>query len=467
MMYGETPFLDEGRGSMVQIYYNVYAEVPMGQFFERILVQEKGIMPLFVLVQRAMEAIGYVPGEEGQGVSLSYRQAPESEWFDFSSPLLEQGAETAEPLKKALSKAFRTPLLDLTCVDSDFVICRLIDEEKGTDTAASLNEPYEDLGLGQPDYDAWAASCKKKWKCKPAQLRSVFEGRYTFAEEGLEQLSKLLHFAPVDEIDPDSFTQATDWFVPRDGSAPQLRVLTLAEALPPFMEREYAAKFEQLGFRRYRGSPLRWHKLVGEPGREVLLSMVFTLYHGFEIDPIYGAQPLYCPLTLSDKYYPLHDDWEYWREAQFEYYWKFGHEPMIDVSDRIPKVRCAHEFNKLPPCIDELMLPELSAIRSLADCRAAYLRSKTSERRLWNLESKVRRWIEAALADDEEDAQRWFEVTKKDIERPEPPFGRNVELERAMVAAYAAGGCPGLVAYLKETVYRDNLRRLKRAGIIE
>ena len=134
---------------------------------------------------------------------------------------------------------------------------------------------------------------------------------------------------------------------------------------------------------------------------------------------------------------------------------------MIDVSDRIPKVRCAHEFNNLPPCIDELMLPELSAIRSLADCRAAYLGSKTS------VESKVRRWIEAALADDEEDAQRWFEVTKKDIERPEPPFGRNVELERAMVAAYAAGGCPGLVAYLKETVYRDNLRRLKRAGIVE
>ena len=36
-----------------------------------------------------------------------------------------------------------------------------------------------------------------------------------------------------------------------------------------------------------------------------------------------------------------------------------------------------------------------------------------------------------------------------------------------MVASYEAEGCPGLVAYLKETVYRDNLRRLKRAGIVE
>ena len=136
----------------------------MGQFFERVMVQEKGMMLLGALVKKAMEEIGYTPGEEGKGVSISYRQMPDSEWFDFSSPLLEQMSEIAEPLKKALSKVFRTPLLDLICVDSDFVLCRLIDETNGKDTVACINEPYEDLGFGEPDYTAWAAAAKKKWK---------------------------------------------------------------------------------------------------------------------------------------------------------------------------------------------------------------------------------------------------------------------------------------------------------------
>ena len=133
----------------------------MGQFFERILVQEKGMMPLTSLVKKAMTELGYIPVKEGNGVSISYRQMPDSEWFDFGSPLLEPGAKAAEPLKQALSKAFGTPLLHLSCVDSDFMVCRLIDEAHGVNTAACINEPYEGLTFDAPNYDAWAAACKK------------------------------------------------------------------------------------------------------------------------------------------------------------------------------------------------------------------------------------------------------------------------------------------------------------------
>ena len=442
----------------------------MGQFFERVMVQEKGMMLLGALVKKAMEEIGYTPGEEGKGVSISYRQMPDSEWFDFSSPLLEQMSEIAEPLKKALSKVFRTPLLDLICVDSDFVLCRLIDETNGKDTAACINEPYEDLGFGEPDYTAWAAAAKKKWKCKPEQFKAVFEDRYTFAEDGIESLAKLLHFAPVDEIDPHSFMQATDWFLPKQEENETTRLHTLAEKLADYMEREYAEKLEAAGFRRYKNSPVRWHKVVGEPDNEVLLSMVFTTYRGFELAPFYGAQSLYCPLTLSDKYYPMHDANEYWREAQFEFFWKFGWSPL-----RIPgnpetngwdKSLSFNDPEQLRPFIDELMLPELDEVTDLSSCRAYCLTPRKRERVLHENTPKTRVWIEAALDGDEAEAQLWYEHEKAKADRISA-LGRNADpWNRELLNAYESGGREGLIGYLRDTVYRDNMKKLKRAGIV-
>lgn len=442
----------------------------MGQLFERVMVQEKGMMLLGALVKKAMEEIGYTPGEEGKGVSISYRQMPDSEWFDFSSPLLEQMSEIAEPLKKALSKVFRTPLLDLICVDSDFVLCRLIDETNGKDTAACINEPYEDLGFGEPDYTAWAAAAKKKWKCKPEQFKAVFEDRYTFAEDGIESLAKLLHFAPVDEVDPHSFMQATDWFLPKQEENETTRLHTLAEKLADYMEREYAEKLEAAGFRRYKNSPVRWHKVVGEPGNEVLLSMVFTTYRGFELAPFYGAQSLYCPLTLSDKYYPMHDANEYWREAQFEFFWKFGWSPL-----RIPgnpetngwdKSLSFNDPEQLRPFIDELMLPELDEVTDLSSCRAYCLTPRKRERVLHENTPKTRVWIEAALDGDEAEAQLWYEHEKAKADRISA-LGRNADpWNRELLNAYESGGREGLIGCLRDTVYRDNMKKLKRAGIV-
>ncbi len=442
----------------------------MGQFFERVMVQEKGMMLLGALVKKAMEEIGYTPGEEGKGVSISYRQMPDSEWFDFSSPLLEQMSEIAEPLKKALSKVFRTPLLDLICVDSDFVLCRLIDETNGKDTVACINEPYEDLGFGEPDYTAWAAAAKKKWKCKPEQFKAVFEDRYTFAEDGIESLAKLLHFAPVDEVDSHSFMQATDWFLPKQEENETTRLHTLAEKLADYMEREYAEKLEAAGFRHYKNSPVRWHKVVGEPGNEVLLSMVFTTYRGFELAPFYGAQSLYCPLTLSDKYYPMHDANEYWREAQFEFFWKFGWSPL-----RIPgnpetngwdKSLSFNDPEQLRPFIDELMLPELDEVTDLSSCRAYCLTPRKRERVLHENTPKTRVWIEAALDGDEAEAQLWYEHEKAKADRISA-LGRNADpWNRELLNAYESGGREGLIGCLRDTVYRDNMKKLKRAGIV-
>lgn len=445
----------------------------MGQFYERILIQEKGMMMLSALVKRAMEELGYTPGEEGKGVSISYKQSTDSEWFEFSSPLLEPSAEMAEPLLKALSKAFRTPLLHLTCVDSDFVLCRLLDEANGTDTTACINEPYEDLGFGEPNYAAWTAACKKKWKCKPEQFKAIFENNYTFAEDGVEPLAALLHFSPTGYVDPGSFMQATDWFLPKEefSAAPFPR--SLSEKLADYMEKEYAEKLETLGYRRFKNNSLRWHKVVGAPGSEVLLSMVLCVRYE-ECEPFYGAQSLYCPLVLSDKYYPMHDAEGYWKEAKFEYPRKFGRSPLVirnnPEAGGWDTVLSFNDPKQLPPFIDDLILPELSEVRDLSSCHALY-RNSLKEGDIPSLpcpfpsfaERVSRLWIEAALLGDEAETQRLCKEWKK---QEKHWTAQEKELWPEAMRACETGGAQALAAYLRGTVYRDNLRKLKRAGII-
>ena len=453
----------------------------MGQFFERILLQDKGISGLMTMmsgITKAAAAIGYQPCEDGLGIPISFTQYPDSEWFEFSSPLLAPGAETAKLLLKSLAKEGRVPMLSLTCVDSDFVLCRLIDEKSGTDTTACINEPYEDLGFGEPDYAAWTVACKKKWKCKPEQFKAVFENRYTFAEDGLESLADLLHFSPA--VLPDGDERQADrtfWFLPNQELNETTRLHTLSEKLADYMEQEYAEKLETLGYSHFKNSPLRWHKVVGAPGNEVLLSMVLCVRYE-ECEPFYGAQSLFCPLELTDRYMPLHIRDGYWREARSEYPRKFGTDPLVIPNN--PEaggwdtVLSFNDPKQLLPFIDDLILPELEEIRDLPACRTYYLNSFAGRRPFppdpinTYAHEAFRLWIEAALDGDEESTRRWYELYKKDVdwwmERGIPFQDRDVWLPS--LHAYETGGTDALLQYLRDTVYRDNLRKLKRAGII-
>ena len=449
----------------------------MGQFFERVLLQDRGlsgVMTMMSGIPKAMAAIGYQQSEEGVGVPFHLIQNPGSEWIDFRSPLLASSSETAGPLLKSLAKEGRVPLLSLICVDSDFILCRLIDEKNGTDTTACINEPYEDLGVDEPDYTAWTTMCKKKWNCKPEQFKAVFESNHTFAENGLESLADLLHFSPAVLPDGDeSRAGRTFWFLPNQELNETTRPHTLSEKLADYMEKEYAEKLETLGYRRFKNSPLRWHKVVGEPGNEVLLSMVLCVRYK-ECEPFYGAQSLFCPLVLSDKYYPMHDAVGYWREAKFEYPRKFGRDPLVirnnPEAGGWDTVLSFNDPKQLPPFIDDLIVPELSEVRDLSSCHALY-RNSLKEGNIPSLpcpfpsfaERVSRLWIEAALLGDEAEAQRLCREWKK---QEKWWTAQEKELWSEAVRACETDGAQALVAYLRDTVYRDNLRKLKRAGIV-
>ena len=440
----------------------------MGQFFERILIQDKGVACSKTIhsgIPKAAQRLGYAGCEQGKGVPVHVKLYPDSEWYDIESPFLESASETAAQFMEAFREEASVPILMLQCVDSDFVACHLWDKTNGTDTVACLGEPYEPLG--EPDYEAWGKACKKKWKCKTAQFQEVFEAEYIFAEDGLWPLSKMLHFAPavLDDSDEHAYTM-TFWFLPADEAAAPDRPRTLIEKAADFMEEEYAQLLTEKGFRRFAGYALRWHKVVGEAGNEVLLSIVITTWHGFQFALFYGWQSLYCPLILSDKYYPYHDDPSYWVDANDAFSRKRGWNPCVikgtSENGGIDHVFALDDPEMLRPYIDELILPELDAIRDFQSCHEAFLRS------FKEAPSVTRLWIESILCGDEKTSQECFEDWKNFSEdhKDQAWVDKWYANELSMMKAYETGGLTACREWLEKKVYRKNLTKLQKAGVI-
>ena len=448
----------------------------MGQFFERILIQDKGVVSVVTIksgITKAAHKLGYTECEEGKGVPVHVKLYPDSEWYDIESPFLEPASETAAQFMETLQEESSVPILTLQCVDSDFVACHLWDKKNGTDTVACLGEPYE--ALGEPDYDAWGKACKKKWKCKTAQFQEIFEAEYTFAEDGLLPLSKLLHLTPaiIDDSDQDAF-HITFWFLPENEAGVPVRPRTLLEKAADFMEEEYAQLLTEKGFRRFAESSLRWHKVVGEAGNEVLLSIVITTWHGFQFAIFYGWQSLYCPLILSDKYLPLHDHSLYWEEANYAFSKKFGWNPCIikgtPENGGIDQMFVLDNPEMLHPYLDELILPELEIVRDFQSCHEAFLQSY-KQNPVYASDPPIRTeryWIESILMGDEKVSQECFEYWKGFFEenKDQTWVSKWFSTEEAMIKAYEAGGLAGCREWLEKKVYRKNLTRLRKGGVI-
>ncbi|MBQ6074684.1 MAG: hypothetical protein IJK86_00845 [Lachnospiraceae bacterium] len=446
----------------------------MGQFFERILIQDKGFTSAKTVltgIPKAARALGYEECEQGKGVPLRISMLPDSEWFDVESPLLESASETAAPFLDALVEISTVPVLTFRCEDSDFVICRLQDKTKEIDTVAYLGMACE--SWGEPDYEAWAAACKKKWKCKAAQFQTVFEDDYVFAEEGLTPLSNLLHFSPpvLSDSDPQPVLK-TFWFLPADEAGVPARPRTLLETAADYMEEEYAQSLTERGFCRFGNSPLRWHKVIGEKGNEILLSFIITTYHGYEYALFYGSQSLYCPVVFSDKYYPYHDEEFYWKNARFEFYWKMGWSPVdIKGTPENGNVDIMLSFSKpemIGPFIEQLILPELDEIADLESCHEAFLHSTLVTRAPSILPRVTRFGIESILLEDEKAVRKYYEIWKKDFNESsdKPWYHKQFALEEALINEYEAGGIPACKEYLEKKVYQKNIKKLQKAGVI-
>lgn len=398
----------------------------MGQSFERILALYKGTTGLSLVpgMRKAAAEIGYSESTEGIGVSVRIRRHEDSEWYEI-------------------------------------------------DTGACLGEPYVDVG--EPDYNAWAGACKKKWKCTAEQFREVFEGDYVFAEEGLEPLAALMHFSPfVVNVSEDEPADRIIWFSPSGDGTNARPPQTLLEKAADFMETEYADKLVEKGFRRFKNSPLRWHKLVGDEGNEVLQSIVITShYNWYEI--FYGAQSLYCPVVFSDKYYPHHDNNLYWLEARFEYvcnvdkglFFIEEEDPELGKCERMLPFDDPQQFR---PILERLIFPALDRIVDLTTCHDAYMQTRLVKFYKENPKINIdhsRLWLEAFLSGDEALTKKHFALVKQLYENQKQiARNLNIECEEPLVEAFGKGDMV-LFRELLDKTYATNMKKLRNAGVVQ
>ncbi len=447
----------------------------MGLSFERTLALYKGMAGSSALISgifKAAAAVGYSESTEGSGVPVSIGIYENSEWYEIASPLLDPTSETAEPFLTALARESRVPMLSLSCVDSDFVSCRLLDSTNGTDTVACLGEPY--TYPGEPDYNAWTCACKKKWKCNAGQFREIFEGDYVFAEEGLEPLAALMHFAPpVTDANEGVPAGLTLWLSSTADIDDAKRPRTLLEKAADFIETEYADKLTGKGFHRFKNSPLRWHKLVGDAGNEVMLSIVITQHHGgYEV--FYGFQSLFCPVVFSDKYYPHHDNHLYWLEAHFEYtrtvdsslFYEEVEDSELGKHERVLPFNDPEQFR---PILERLIFPALDRVVNLETCRAAYMQTRLVQLHEENPAIRIdhtRLWLEAFLAGDDDVAQRYSEDVRQMYELDKMfAVENNIAYENPLIDAFNDGNIMRFRELLNKT-YAENMKKLKNAGVV-
>ena len=446
----------------------------MGTFFEKTYICRKNAFIFDSWIAKAAKDIGYTMSPEGRGVPvriLIYND--NAEWFGLDSPLLET-PETAEVFLRALSREFKAPALNICCVDSDFAVCRLIDGAGG-ESVACINEPYEDMGFGEAEPAVWAAACKKKWKCRERQFEEVFSGEYVSAEDGLMKLAGLIHI-PVESFEPDGADDERVYvrefrIMPETEFEADPMPRTLEERLAAYMDETFAQKLTDLGFKRFGGSSLRWHKVFGEEGRELISSIVLVVRYGHEIVLFYGSQPVCCPLALSDKFFPMHDWNTFWNEAKYEFPRRMGWDPQWDDNRFIPVCEPEMVF----PYINDFVIGILEKVTDITSCRRFAKHNAEYELvyqkyGMFSYSFAYKMLVEALLADDQKDASSWSkkllkEAVPMDEYFPNNQKGIEKQMLRELPALYAEKGACACLDALKKV--RDaNMKKLEKGGVI-
>ena len=283
----------------------------MGETFRKTFIRGKNSIIYESWIEKAAKDIGYTKSVEGRGVPVEIVLHPEnSEWFGLDSPLIEADDAMAETFIRALSREFKAPALDIRC-EGDHAVCRIIDGVNGRDAEGFINAPKDGSEPARIDTAAWLAACKKKWKCSEKQFEELFSGEYASAADGLNHLADIVEmpwgmlstYDPVDE----GLLEITFWIMPQAEFDENPIPRTLSERLGAYIDEHFSERLTSLGYKRFGGSSLRWHKVFAEEGKELIASIVFTVRYDYEIELFFGVQALCCPLVLSDKYFPMHD----------------------------------------------------------------------------------------------------------------------------------------------------------------
>ena len=446
----------------------------MGSSFSKTFIRQGNFYFTENRIDRAAKDIGYQISVPGKGVPVSLRliEDRETEWYQITSPVLDAGGEMAETFSRALSRELKQPVLHLDCCDSDFARCALFDGKSGTGTLAWINRPYDESEITPADEAAWLSSCYKKWKCKEEDFSSVFSGEYVFAEDGLKKLADLIRLPAewiASEEDEKDEVVAERWILSSEetGGAPVRH--TIEELLSDDIEQNRAEELTARGYKKYNNSPLCWFKVTGREGNEVVCGFAFpTHYDCFE--PFFCAQSIYCPLKISNRYYPLHDRDETWEEARhiWSEIWYEKNSDGMSVHYPIDPERAMRFLENMVNELDQMT--DLSAVREWKN-RTRQVRWFKEEGNSNGIGAPLayRMFVEALLDGAEEEAKFWSRATAAKLGYISPRFADGEIYDKGLITAlpriYVEQGREACLEELKK-VRETNLRRLKKAGIL-
>ncbi len=345
----------------------------MGEIFRKTFIRGKNSIIYESWIEKAAKDIGYTKSVEGRGVPVEIVLHPEnSEWFGLDSPLIEADDAMAETFIRALSREFKAPALDIRC-EGDHAVCRIIDGVNGRNAEGRITAPSDGAEQVRADSAAWLAACKKKWKCSEKQFEELFSGEYASAADGLNQLANIIEMPPdmlwTDGSDEETLFVRDFWIMPQAEFEANPIPRSLSERLGAYLNERFAERLTLLGYKRFGGSSLRWHKVFGEEGEELVASIVFTVRYDYEIELFFGVQALCCPLVLSDKYFPMHDWPAYWLNAKFAFPRMMKSNPRLPTIDGVMTFDPLNSPEKVFAYMEYLIIDKLERVTDTASLR--------------------------------------------------------------------------------------------------
>ncbi|MBQ4429583.1 MAG: hypothetical protein II871_07405 [Clostridia bacterium] len=449
----------------------------MGENFRKTFIRGKNSIIYESWIEKAAKDIGYTKSVEGKGVPVGIVLHPEnSEWFGLTSPLIETDDGIAETFIRALSREFKAPALDIRC-DGDHAVCRIIDGVNGRDAEGRINTPKNGSEPACVDAAAWLAACKKKWKCSEKQFEELFSGEYASAADGLNRLADIVEmpWGMISAYDPveEGLFEMTFWIMPQAEFEANPIPRSLSERLGAYLDECFSERLTSLGYKRFGGSSLRWHKVFGEEGKELIASIVFTVRYDYEIELFFGVQTLCCPLVLSDKYFPMHDWPAYWINAKFEFPRLMEFNPRLPTIDGVMTFDPLNSPEKAFAYMEYLILPILERVTDTASL-CEFTKSTPSyemhfKNGILSYSFTYRMLVEAILDNDAEGASKAANLISSGSCGTSFCLKRDKSIEKQMLPelpdTYREQGFEICMQALKKV--RDaNMKKLKKGGVV-
>lgn len=145
-----------------------------------------------------MQQRGYalVDNDVTSDISFVIRDNPLSRWISLYSDAFDGDHDELNIYGTSISTLLESPVLCVSCIDSDFLLLQLTDASKDLVAYSNIGHLYDDIPIPRASYSKWdsySVAIPRK-----GSFKEICKQNYEFAEDALVPLGKFLGFQPQD-----------------------------------------------------------------------------------------------------------------------------------------------------------------------------------------------------------------------------------------------------------------------------